>query len=192
MDLIEDFFLIDLTILRLFLNFMKYLYILFVFTYTSILCSQNDLKSMMKKYADKDWCFIKKENNEFVFYNYCKPLWFRFTDKEFITNDGAYGTIEKYGVEKILYNNKEQSLEIYSGINGVTLKLTITKVDNNTLNISYLYFVDVEDKSSIRYSHEAMAKSEFNKLKIVKACNLNKRIKVAKEDTFEEPPAPPK
>lgn len=169
---------------------MKY-YILFLLLFNSVLYSQNNLESALKMYSDKNWYYIKKENDKFVFYNYCKPLWFKFNAKEFITNDGAYGNVEKYKIEKVLYNEKNKSLEIYSEINGVTLKRIITKNHKYTLNIRSVFFVDIEDESSISYNHDAIVDSEFKKLKIVKACNLNKSTKVKKIDSIEEPPAPP-
>lgn len=145
---------------------------------------------MMKKYANKEWCELN--NKELTFYDYCRPLWFKFNEKEFIRNDGAYGKVEKYEISKILYNSKNESLEIYSLIRGdVTLKISITEKDKHCLNINYVYYVDSEDESSIKINSVYMDKSEFKKLKEVKACNLNRSKKVQKKDSLEEPPAPP-
>lgn len=142
-------------------------------------------------YSDKNWYYIKKENNNFVFYNYCRPLWFKFNEIEFLANDGAYGKVEKYKIEKVLYNKENESLEIYSEMQGVTLKRIITKINEYTLNIKFVYFVDVEDELSIKYNHDAIVESEFKKLKIVKACKSNKSKKVKKTDSNEEPPPAP-
>lgn len=119
---------------------MKYGYIIYVFLCFNVLHSQNDLAQMMKQYANKDWFCLGKTEGENQFYNYCKPLWFRFNEEELVSNEGNSGEIEKHKIEKILYNKGNNELEIYVLNYGVTLKRTITFLDQHRININYRFF----------------------------------------------------
>lgn len=167
---------------------MRYL-IFFLLLFNSVLYSQSDSEKAMEKFANQDWIYLM--NDEIAPYNYCKPFWFRFNQKEFVTNKGTYGSLEKYEIKKIHYNDQDKSLEIYSEITGVTLKITIKEIEKYKVLVSFRYIVDVENDSDIKYDSVAIIKSQFKKLERAKACDSVKSKKSKREESFEEPPAPP-
>lgn len=170
---------------------MKQFYVLVVFLFTGILYSQNGLEDVMKKYANKDWYYLTETNKELVLYRYCTLLSFTFTEKEIITKDTPYSELEKFPVDKILYDEQKKSLDIYSVINGVTQKGSITHYDENKIKIDFVYYVATEGDTNVKRQVILTNKKGFKKVKNIDVCD-KKNVKIRKLKQAEEPPPPPR
>ncbi|RZJ51671.1 MAG: hypothetical protein EOO44_14220 [Flavobacterium sp.] len=145
----------------------------------------------MKKFANKEWYTVEEEKNEFVFYHYCKSPWFRFIEKE-ITSYDFNDKIEKYEIEKILYNEKNKSLEIFSLIQGVHQKVTIKENSFSIVDIDFIYYVEYVGDTSVKRKILAANKRGLKNIRRIENCAQNTSNKRKKYDASDEPPAPPK
>ncbi|TDE42009.1 hypothetical protein E0I26_14930 [Flavobacterium rhamnosiphilum] len=145
----------------------------------------------MNYYANKEWYYLEENNNELFFYKFCHPHLLKFDEKEVIMI-GALNLVEKFKIDKIIINQKNQSLEIYSIVIGVTQKIIISKNDKHKININFSYFVNEEKEDNLnKFTRIATTKKGLNKVKVKEFCDSSKSKKVKSQESFEEPPLPP-
>jgi hypothetical protein len=167
---------------------MKYT-ILIYFILINSLNSQTAKKEAVRYYIDKDWYYIVKENDEFLFNKFCNPEYVRFNENEILIVDFRNNR-DKIEIERIDFNKENQNLDVYGNFRGVTLRLTFSKIDSNKVSIHFSYFLGEETGSKpIKYTKIAITKKGLAKIKIIDYCSSS-NLKKSKIEINEDPPPP--